>query len=121
MLAVLWPLPASRMAEIEATVLDINQSLRGRGIEIELFKPGASIKKDGLAEVPVEIRAKSSYQDLVAWLQDIRRLPRLVLVDLRAVETSEAGGVIVDARLSVIEGDSRKPWVFTGCQAGRVR
>lgn len=82
--------------EIEALLVEINQSGLGRGLQFELFKPGAESRKDFYAELPIQVKLVGSYHDIGAFASDIGRLSRIVT--LRNVSlTPVAGGMTLDA------------------------
>ena len=74
--ALLKQLP--NKSEMEALLIDINQSGLGRGLQFELFKPGAETMRDFYAELPIAIKITGSYHDLGAFAADIAKLPRIV-------------------------------------------
>lgn len=82
--------------EIEALLVEINQSGLGRGLQFELFKPGAESRKDFYAELPIQVKLVGSYHDIGAFASDIGRLSRIVT--LRNVSlTPVAAGMTLDA------------------------
>lgn len=82
--------------EIEALLVEINQSGLGRGLQFELFKPGAESRKDFYAELPIQVKLVGSYHDVGAFASDIGRLSRIVT--LRNVSlTPVAAGMTLDA------------------------
>lgn len=82
--ALLKQLPSK--SEMEALLIDINQSGLGRGLQFELFKPGAEAMRDFYAELPIAIRITGSYHDLGAFAADIAKLPRIVSLTNVAIE-----------------------------------
>lgn len=85
--ALLKQLP--NKSEMEALLIDINQSGLGRGLQFELFKPGAETKRDFYAELPIAIRITGSYHDLGAFAADIAKLPRIVSLTDVAIEVQQ--------------------------------
>ena len=65
-------------AEMDALLSDINQAGLGRGLEFELFKPGAVSVKDYYAELPIAIRVTGRFHDIGAFTADIANLSRIV-------------------------------------------
>jgi len=51
-------------AEMDALLTDINQAGIGRGLQFELFRPGAVAVKDYYAELPISIRVTGRYHDI---------------------------------------------------------
>lgn len=83
-------------AEMEALLSDINQAGVGRGLQFELFRPGAVVVRDYYAELPIAIRVTGSYHDIGAFSADIANLPRIVT--LNNLRISAAGnGLALDA------------------------
>lgn len=82
--------------EIDALLVEINQSGLGRGLQFELFKPGAESRRDFYAELPIQVKLVGSYHDIGAFASDIGRLSRIVT--LRNISlTPGAGGITLDA------------------------
>ena len=80
-------------AEMDALLSDINQAGVGRGLQFELFKPGAIVVKDYYAELPINIKLVGNYHDLGAFTSDISNLPRIVtLNNLILSQTPDKGG-----------------------------
>ena len=67
-------------AEMEALLTEINQAGIGRGLKFELFRPGAEIKTDQMATLPIQIRLSGSYEDLSAFVNDVAQLSRIVTI-----------------------------------------
>lgn len=67
-------------AEMEALLTEINQAGIGRGLKFELFRPGAEIKTDQMATMPIQIRLSGSYEDLAAFVNDVSQLSRIVTI-----------------------------------------
>lgn len=77
-------------SEMESLLVDINQAGLGRGLQFELFKPGAETVKDFYAELPITVKLTGSYHDLGGFAGDIAKMPRIVT--LNDIEVSEAQG-----------------------------
>lgn len=92
--ALLKQLP--NKTEIEALLVEINQSGLGRGLQFELFKPGAEAKKDFYAELPISVKLIGSFHDIGAFASDIGRLPRIVTLN-NIVLTPGASSMTLDA------------------------
>ena len=72
--------------------MDINQAGLGRGLQFDLFKPGAEIFHEFYAELPITIKISGPYHDLGAFTGDIAKLPRIVtLNDIEVAQTKEGG------------------------------
>lgn len=92
--ALLKQLP--NKTEIEALLVEINQSGLGRGMQFELFRPGAEARKDFYAERPIIIKLAGAYHDIGAFASDIGRLSRIVTLN-DIVLTPVSGGMTLDA------------------------
>lgn len=68
-------------AEMAALLSDINQAGIGRGLQFQLFKPGAVVLRDYYAELPIEIRVTGGYHDLGSFASDMANLPRIVTLN----------------------------------------
>jgi type IV pilus assembly protein PilO len=79
-------------AEMDALLTDINQAGIGRGLQFELFRPGAVAVRDYYAELPITIRVSGRYHDIGAFAADVANLSRIVtLHDLAIVGTQRDG------------------------------
>lgn len=77
--ALLKQLP--NKAEMGDMLVDINKAAQGRGLLVELFKPGGESAKDFYAEVPISLTLVGSYHDLGGFAGDIAKLPRIVTLN----------------------------------------
>jgi type IV pilus assembly protein PilO len=87
--ALLRQLP--NRAEMDSLLADINQAGLGRGLQFELFKPGADVVKDFYAEMPIAIRVVGGYHDLGAFASDVARMPRIVTLHNVTIEGQKTG------------------------------
>lgn len=94
--ALLKQLP--NRAEMDSLLSDINQAGLGRGLQFELFKPGADQVKDFYAEMPIEIRITGSYHDLGEFASDVARMPRIVTLNNVVLESGAEGRLGMNAR-----------------------
>jgi type IV pilus assembly protein PilO len=83
-------------AEMAALLSDINQAGIGRGLQFQLFKPGAVVLRDYYAELPIEIRVTGSYHALGSFASDMANLPRIVTLNNLAL-VSRDGVLTLDA------------------------
>lgn len=90
--ALLKQLPNA--AEMESLLVDINQAGLGRGLQFELFKPGAEVVKDFYAELPITVNLSGSYHDFGSFAGDIAKLPRIVTLNDINVTQGKAGEVL---------------------------
>ena len=80
-------------AEMDALLTDINQAGIGRGLQFELFRPGAVAVRDYYAELPITIRVSGRYHDIGAFAADVANLSRIVtLHDLSIAGIQREGG-----------------------------
>ncbi|WP_273703782.1 type 4a pilus biogenesis protein PilO [Candidatus Accumulibacter vicinus] len=92
--ALLKQLP--NKSEVEALLVEINQAGMGRGLQFELFKPGAEQVKDFYAELPINVRLTGSYHDFGAFAGDIGKLSRIVTLNNIAIAQGK-DGLVMDA------------------------
>ena len=80
-------------AEMDALLTDINQAGVGRGLQFDLFRPGAVAVRDYYAELPITIRVSGRYHDIGAFAADVANLSRIVtLHDLAITGVQRDGG-----------------------------
>ena len=94
--ALLKQLP--NRAEMDSLLSDINQAGLGRGLQFELFKPGADIVKDFYAEMPIDVRIVGAYNDFGAFAEDVARMPRIVTLNNIAIEGQKDGTLKLEAK-----------------------
>jgi type IV pilus assembly protein PilO len=94
--ALLKQLPSK--SEMDALLTDINQAGLGRGLQFELFKPGAEVATGVFTEQPISIKVSGNYDDLGKFSSDISQLPRIVtLNDISIIGDSKSGALTMDA------------------------
>jgi len=96
--ALLKQLP--NKSEVESLLVEINQSGMGRGLQFELFKPGAEVSKDFYAELPIDVRLTGSYHDFGAFAGDIGVLSRIVTLNNISISVNpqaKDGSLVMDA------------------------
>ena len=83
-------------AEMDALLSDINQAVLGRGLLIELFRPGQVVIKDYYAELPIAIRVSGRYHDIGSFAADVANLSRIVTLHNLSISTSgkDASGAL---------------------------
>ena len=74
--ALLRQLPGR--TEVPNLVVDISQTGLAAGLSQKLFQPGAELKKDFYAELPIRIRFSGSYHQFGQFVSGIAALPRIV-------------------------------------------
>ncbi len=77
--ALLKQLP--NKSEMDALLTDINQAGLGRGLQFELFRPGAEVVTGVFAEQPITLKVTGAYDDLGKFASDISQLPRIVTLN----------------------------------------
>lgn len=96
--ALLKQLP--NKSEVEALLVEINQSGMGRGLQFELFKPGQEVAKEFYAELPIFVRLTGNYHDFGAFAGDIGRLSRIVTLNnlnINVNAQAKDGSLVLDA------------------------
>lgn len=81
-----------RKSEMESLLTEINQSGVGRGLQFDLFKPGAEVKTGEMAELPIEIKLTGGYHDLAAFASDVSKLSRIVTLNNLIMKTPTQAG-----------------------------
>ncbi len=92
--ALLKQLP--NRAEMDSLLSDINQAGLGRGLQFELFKPGAEVVREFYAEMPIDVRVSGVYHDLGEFVADVARMPRIVTLNNVGVEAGKDGRLKLD-------------------------
>ena len=93
--ALLKQLP--NKSEMDALLTDINQAGLGRGLQFELFRPGAETVNGSFSEQPIVIKVTGNYDDIGKFSSDIAMLPRIVTLNNIAITPSAAGVLSMDA------------------------
>lgn len=94
--ALLKQLP--NRAEMDSLLSDINQAGLGRGLQFELFKPGADVIKEFYAEMPIDVRVTGVYHDLGEFVADLASMPRVVTLGDVAIEADKDGRLKLQAK-----------------------
>ena len=94
--ALLKQLP--NRAEMDSLLSDINQAGLGRGLQFELFKPGADVIKEFYAEMPIDVRLSGVYHDLGEFAADVARMPRIVTLNNVGIATDKDGRLKLDTK-----------------------
>lgn len=93
--ALLRQLPSK--SEMDALLTDINQAGLGRGLQFELFRPGAEVPTGSFSEQPITIKVTGNYDDLGKFAGDIAMLPRIVTLNNIAIAPDKGGGLVMNA------------------------
>lgn len=79
-------------SEIDALIIDINQAGLGRGLQFDFFKPNPTENlTEFYAEKPIALKVIGNYHDLGAFVSDISKLPRIVLLNDLKIDTLKEG------------------------------
>lgn len=93
--ALLKQLPNA--SEMDSLLVDINQAGLGRGLQFELFKPGAEVMRDFYAELPITIKVTGNYHDFGAFAGDIAKLSRIVTLNDIEISPGKDGALSMSA------------------------
>lgn len=88
-------------AEMAALLSDINQAGVGRGLQFEVFKPGAPQVKQYYAEQPIEIVVSGSYDAIAQFTSDIANLSRIVTIGDIDLSKPSSGNGLLNMRAAV--------------------
>lgn len=79
--------------QVPELLIDVSQTGLASGLEFELFKPQAEIKKDFYAELPIDIRVVGDYAKFGAFVSGLAALPRIVTIhNVRIKELGSSSG-----------------------------
>ena len=95
--ALLKELP--NRSQMDALLSDINQAGLGRGLQFELFKPGAETAKDFYAQLPISIRVTGAYHDFGAFASDIAQLSRIATLHDMNIGVDKDSGLVMNATI----------------------
>lgn len=84
-------------SQMDALLVDINQAGLGRGLQFEMFKPGAEAVKESFAELPIEIKVTGTYHDMGAFASDVGQLSRIVTLNNVQIEAAKDGNLAMSA------------------------
>lgn len=85
-------------AEMDALLSDINQAGIGRGLQFELFQPGAVAVKEYYAELPITLKVTGRYHEIAAFSADVANLSRIVtLNNLTVSGARDSSTLVLDA------------------------
>lgn len=93
--ALLKQLPNKQ--EMDDLITDINQAGLGRGLQFELFRPGAESKTEFYAETPITVKVTGGYHDIAAFASDVAKLSRIVTIQNIALTPAGEGVLGMDA------------------------
>jgi type IV pilus assembly protein PilO len=94
--ALLKQLP--NKSQMDALLVDINQSGLSRGLQFELFKPaGTESAREFYSELPIQVKVTGTYHDMGAFAADVGQLPRIVTLNDISIEAGKDGNLSMDA------------------------
>lgn len=85
--------------EMASLLSDINQAGLARGLQFELFRPGAPEPQTHYVAMPIAIRVRGGYHAVGAFAADLARLPRIVTIDGLKFNSNKEGPPTLDAVL----------------------
>lgn len=71
-------LPNSK--ELPVLLTDISSLGKNAGLDFKAFRPGAEVRKDFYAEVPIQIEFLGGFHEVVRFFDEVAQLPRIVNV-----------------------------------------
>ncbi|KAF0103159.1 MAG: type IV pilus assembly protein PilO [bacterium] len=86
-------------SQMDALLTDINQVGVGRGLEFELFRPGAETLADFYATLPVAIKVSGGYHDIGWFTNDLAKLPRIVTLHDVVLTPGKDANLSMEARI----------------------
>jgi len=86
-------------SQMDALLADINQVGVGRGLEFNLFRPGAETLAGFYATLPVSIKVSGSYHDIGGFVSDLAQMPRIVTLHDVVLAPEKEGLLSMDARV----------------------
>ncbi len=93
--ALLKQLP--NKSQMDALLVDINQSGLSRGLQFELFRPAAAeLPKEFYSELPIQVKVIGTYHDMGAFAADVGQLPRIVTLNDVAIEAGKDGNLAME-------------------------
>ena len=93
--ALLKQLP--NKSQMDALLVDINQSGLSRGLQFELFRPNATeLPKEFYSELPIQVKVIGTYHDMGAFAADVGQLPRIVTLNDVTIEAGKDGNLAME-------------------------
>ncbi len=87
-------------SQIEKLLIDINQAAVSRGLQVELFKPGAEKINEFYAEMPINVKLIGDYASIGNFTADVSMLSRVVVFkDMEVATDPKISNVILSATL----------------------
>ena len=93
--ALLKQLP--NKSQMDALLVDINQSGLSRGLQFELFRPATTESaKEFYSELPIQVKVIGTYHDMGAFAADVGQLPRIVTLNDVSIAAGKDGNLSMD-------------------------
>ena len=93
--ALLKQLP--NKSQMDAMLVDINQSGLSRGLQFDLFRPAPTeTAREFYSELPIQVKVVGTYHDMGAFAADVGQLPRIVTLNDLSIETGKDGNLTMD-------------------------
>ena len=85
--------------EMASLLSAINRAGLARGLQFELFKPGAAAPHTHYVAMPIAVRVRGGYHAIGAFMADLAYLPRIVTVHGLAISSGKEGQPTLDTVL----------------------
>lgn len=93
-------------AEVANLLVDITQTGLASGLEFQLFKPAAEVRKEFYTELPINIEVIGKYEELAFFVSGLASLPRIVTVHDVTIIPKDGAEKQMDATIKTYrEGD----------------
>lgn len=83
--------------EVADMLVDITQTGLASGLEFELFKPLAEVRKEFYAELPISIKVNGNYHNLGKFVSGMAALPRIVTLHDIKIDKGKTGALSMSA------------------------
>ncbi len=85
--ALLRQLPEK--TDVESLIVDVSQTGRASGLEVNKFKPSVEEKKGFYAELPITLEVIGSFHQMATFISGIAALPRIVTISDMKLKPAE--------------------------------
>lgn len=85
--------------EMAGLLTSINQAGQARGLQFDLFKPGAPVPQQHYVAMPISLRLRGAYHAIGAFAADLAHLPRIVTVQTLSLAAGKDGAPQMEALL----------------------
>ena len=87
-------------SEVDALLTDINQAGLSRGLQFDLFRPGATTFAEFYATLPVAVKVNGGYHEIASFISDVAQMPRIVTVHNIALAPVKGTQLSLEATLN---------------------